>query len=183
MDPDQFRETRLKINGLNEAIRISAENKDKKTADTKFTQATDLLEELGTQAEGEIQQRSVQNLKNKLKFSSGLIEKIKTAKKTSSASGAFEKIIWDEERLSHLSGPFLSKLFENMGTNPDAQVCLSTSGKGIKPSYQVEFGNGETIAFSGSTHKKLKRKLSRDPDKTSPPFSVSTIREILDKQN
>lgn len=180
MDPDQFREIRLEINKLNEDIKISAEKKNQMAAFETLDKASTLLETLNEKAEGEIQSRSVKNLKIKLKYASALIEKIKTTPKK---SASIETISWDEERLAKLSGSFLAKLFDNMDSDTESQVCLSTTGKGVKPSYQIDFGNGNISAFSGSNHKKLKRKLPKTPGRTSPPFSFSNIKTILDNKH
>lgn len=181
MDPDKFREIRLKINRLSEDINISAEKKDEATAIEKLAEASALLENLGTEADGEIQNRSVKNLGNKLKFASTIIEKI--SKTASRKSVSLEKIVWDDERLSQLSSTFLTKLLDNMKVNANSQVCFSTTGKGIKPSYQVDFGNGEVFAFSGSNHKKLKKRLPKNPDKTSSLFPFSKIKNISDDKS
>ena len=180
MDPDQFREIRLKINRLNEDISMSAENKNEVVAIEKLAQATALIEKLVAEADGKIQTRSVKNLENKLKFASTLVEKIKISKTASKRPVPLEKIIWDEERLSHLSNTFLTKLLDNMRTNTNSQVCFSTIGKGIKPSYQIDFGNGEIFAFSGSNHKKLKKNLPKNSERISPPFSFLKIKDISD---
>lgn len=180
MDPDQFRKTRLEINSLIEDVKIDAENKKDEKASEKFAQASTLLEKLGEEAAGEIQLRSVKNIANKLKFSSDLIEKMKISKAVSKKTVTGEKIIWDKERLSCLSETFLVKLLDNMRSNTKSHVCMSPLGKGIKPSYQIDFRNGKISAFSGSNHKKLKRLISKDPLKTSPLFSFAEIKAILE---
>lgn len=183
MDPDQFREIRIRINKLDEDINKSAEKKNEADAIEKLAQASTLLEKLGAEAAGEIQLRSTKNLESKLKSATTLIEKLKTSKTASKKSVSLEKIIWDDERLSHLSNAFLTKLLGNMSVNTNSQVCFSTTGKGIKPSYQIDFGNGEIFAFSGSNHKKLKKRLPKNQDKISSAFSLSEIKNISDNKN
>lgn len=183
MDPDQFREIRLKINRLDEDISMSVEKKNEAAAIEKLAQASTLLEKLEAETAGEIQTRSVKNLESKLESASILIGKIKISKTVSKKFVSLEKIVWDEERLSHLSNTFLTRLLDNMKANTNSQVCFSTTGKGIKPSYQIDFENGEIFAFSGSNHKKLKRKLPENPEKTSPLFSFSKIKNISDNIN
>ena len=185
MDPDNFRRIRLKINDLNEDIKLYSEKNDAESSKNKLSQAQSLIEELKQEAEGEIQERSVKNLENKLKFSLILIDKIKPAKKPtkkSTKSAPVERIDWDTERLSLLSNNFLSKLLSNMEVNTASKVCMSTTGKGVKPSYQIDFGNGDVSAFSGSNHKQLKRKLPNSPDRISQPFSFSEIKSIFDSK-
>ena len=179
MDPDQFRKIRIEINRLNQDIKINVEKGNEIPAIEQLAQASALLEELRAKAAGEIQARSVKNLGSKLKFASILIEKINISQKTSKRSVSSEKITWDEKRLSRLSGTFLRKLLDNMGSDTKSQVYFSAIGKGIKPSYQIDFGNDKIFAFSGSTHKKLKKRFSQNPDSSSPPFSFSKITTIL----
>lgn len=179
MDPDQFREIRLEINRLNDDVKMSVENNDVDIFNKQLNKARVLLEKLVINADGEIQVRSTKNLENKLNFTSTLIDKIKP-QKDGSRKFSSEKIIWDEDRLSLLSNKFLNKLLDNMRSDTKSNVCFSTTGKGVKPSYQIGFETGETSAYSGSSHNQLKRKLSSRPGKTSQPFPYAKIKSILD---
>ena len=186
VEPDQFRKTRIKINELNEDIKTLADKNDADSSKAKLSQAHSLLETLDQEAEGEIQNRSVKNLKSKLKFAAIAVGKIKPGKSTagkSKKSGPTESIVWDNDRLARLSDSYLTRLMANAGENTDSQIYISATGKGVKPSYQIDFGSGKVFAFSGSTHKQLKRKLPGGPDKISKPFSLPTIQSILDGKN
>ncbi|MFH2092965.1 MAG: hypothetical protein ABIJ31_11435 [Pseudomonadota bacterium] len=178
MDPDQFREIRVKISQLCDNIITLAENNDAQTSKNKLSQANVLLDGLTPQAEGEIQQRSVKNLGLKCNALSAMIDKIKVTKKAAPDSN----IDWNEAYLSSLPGNYLSKVFANMGSDKTCRVCFSTAGSGIKASYQIDFGDGKCPAFSGSSHKELKRTLLQSSQKVSQPFSLSTIESIINKK-
>lgn len=182
MDPDQFRKNRVKINQLCEAVQTCADASDAEAAKKKLSQAETTLEELTPQAEGEIQERSVKNLGIKINAAIGIIAKIKPPKRPRRAKAVApgEIIEWTEKRLSSLSETYLSNVFENMKSDETSQVCFSTSGKGVRSSYQVSFEKGSSISFSGSSHKPLKRKLPTSAQKISKPFSLSTIKSIVD---
>ena len=182
MDPDQFRKARIKINQLCETIRTLADENNAELSKKKLVQSSALLEDLIPQAEGEIQKRSVKNLGIRINGVSALIDKIKIPKKKAARSknAAPEQIIdWNEAHLSSLSENYLSKVLTNMETGSDSQVCFSTTGKGIRASYQVAFGDGKSSAFSGSSHKPLKKKLSNSAQKISQPFSLEYIKSIV----
>lgn len=182
MDPDQFREIRLKINRINEDININLEKNDVPAAKKNLNHADTLLEDLAGKADGKIQLRSVKNLGYKLKSSSTLIDKVKPAKTTSKKSGPSEKIIWDEDKLSLLSANYLKKLVDNMKSNMESMVSFSTTGKGLTPSYQIDFGKDGVSSFSGSRHLPLKRNLPQNQDRISKPFPFSTIQTILNNK-
>ena len=184
MDPDNFRKRRIEIKRLCEEIAILSEENDADSSNKKITLARSLLEELADQADGEIQKRSVENLGTKIKVSSLLIDKIKPAgrsKKTTKTVSSAD-IDWDQDRLRFLSVNFLLKLIENMGSDAESRVCLSTKGKGVKPSYQIDFGKGRLVNFSGSAHKPLKGKLSGSQTAISKPFTLTEIRSILEEK-
>lgn len=182
MDPDKFRKTRIQINQLCEEIRILSDKNDAEASLKKLNQAGLLLEELAPQVEGEIQKRSVKNLGMKMNAASSMIDKIKTNKKSGRSENAAGLIKWDEARLSELSPDYLSKALVNIGPKKDCKIRFSTTGKGVRPSYQIDFENGESSAFSGSTHKPLKRLVPKGSQKISQPFPVSVIKSILSKK-
>ena len=81
--------------------------------------------------------------------------------------------------MAQLSPAFLEKLFANMGNDADATVCFGTTGKGVRPGYQIEFANKDKTAFSGSGHKPLKKPGAKSSKKMSQPFSYQQIKTIL----
>lgn len=182
MEPGQFRESRLEINRLVEKIISHIDKKSFDDSKLFFDKAVSLLEVLIPQAEGEIQKRSVKNLRLKMSGLSSRIKKIqpkgKTAGKGTGAS-SYPAIEWNEERIGQLSVNFLEKVFSNMRNNEEARVFFSTTGKGVRPSYQIEFGNDEITAFSGSGHSPLKRTYAPNSSKISQPFSHDLIHSII----
>ncbi len=184
MDPDQFRKARIKINQLCEAIRTLADENNAELSKKKLNQSKTLLEDLGPQAEGEIQERSVKNLGIRIKSVSVLIDKIKIPKKKKARkkAGPEQIIDWNEAHLLTLSDNYLSKVITNMETSNDSQVCFSTTGKGIRASYQIAFGDRKSSAFSGSSHKPLKKKLSSSGKKISQPFSLEYLKSIMERK-
>jgi len=183
MDPNQFREARVRINELCNNIAVLADKKDIETSKETYEKATQLLESLTPQAEGEIQERSVKNLGLKIKVADMLIGKIKPLRKKKPRKTVPKVYIdWTMERLESLSSNYLAKVFANMGTNADTKVYFSATGKGVRPSYQVEASDQDDIAFSGSGHKPLKRKLPSGEKDLSPPFSRSVIESILERK-
>ena len=69
-----------------------------------------------------------------------------------------------------------------MGDNENTKVFFSTAGKGVRPSYQIEFGNDEITAFSGSGHNPLKKTYEPHSNKISQPFSHDLIHSIIQEQ-
>ena len=182
MEPDKFRESRQAINRLCENINLLIDQKDLEASKDGFQEVASKLDMLKPQAEGEIQERSVKNLGIKLKGLSIFIAKLKPKKKPAKKGGkkgTEPAIVWDEERVGQLSPVFLKKVFTNMGGDTDARVCFGTTGKGIRPSYQVEFGNQDVKAFTGSGHKPVEKPLSTGSKKVSQPFPRSLIDSIL----
>ncbi|WP_457551011.1 hypothetical protein [Desulfobacula sp.] len=181
MEPNKFRESRQAINRLCGNINLLIEQKDLEASQEGFLEVDSKLNILKPQAEGKIQKRSVKNLGIKLKGLTALIAKLKPKKKPKKKSLKIEKpsIIWDEERVGQLSPVFLKKVFKNMGDDTNAMVCFGTTGKGIRPSYQIEFVNKDTTGFTGSGHKPMTKPLSPGTKKMSQPFSYSVIGSIL----
>lgn len=183
MNPDEFRKIRLEINKLCDEVEILSEKHDADACNKKIDRAGVCVETLTEQAEGEIQERSVKNLKYRIKYATLLTSKIKI--KPGKAAGASKishstpSIVWDENRLSSLSDNYLMKLLDNMASHEHSNVCFSTTGKGVKPSYQIDFGENQISAYSGSSHKKLKRNLPNGVNKISKPFSLQTIQSII----
>lgn len=185
MDPNQFRETRIEISQLCESIQALTDINDEETSKKKIDQAGVLLKGLTPKAEGEIQERSVKNLGLKIKAATSLIDKMKTTKKPSAKSKnaiPVEIIDWNEERLSTLSNNYLSKVLTNKGSDKDPEIRFGTIGKGVRPSYQIYFENGKSSAFSGSSHKLLKKKLPKSSQKISQPFPFSILESIIKKK-
>lgn len=182
MEPNKFRESRLAINRLCENINILIDNKDLETSKESYQEVASQLDELKPQAEGEIQKRSVKNLSVKV---NGLLTNIDKLKPKSKAGGKRKKkdaepdIIWDKERMGQLAKVFLGKVFTNMARDAEAKVYFNTTGKGIRPSYLVEFSNNDSITFSGSGHSPLKKPLSAATKKISTPFSYEDIEAVL----
>jgi len=185
MEPNKFRESRQEINRLCENINLLIEQKALEASKERYQEVYTQLDILKPQAEGEIQERSVKNLSIKIKALSSYIDKLKPKKKPaikSGKKGAKTAIIWDEERVGQLSTIFLKKLFMNMGDDTEAKVCFGTTGKGIRPSYQIEFSNQDITAFSGTGHKPLKKPLSTGTKKISQYFSHGVIDSILRRE-
>ena len=185
MDPDQFRETRLRINELCNDIILLVDKKDADGSNDALDKANKLLEMLTPEAEGEIQERSVKNLGMKIKVAKSLIKKMKPAKSAGKKTRQTDPkpiIDWTADRLETLSVNYLGKVAANMGAGTDTKVYFSAVGKGVRPSYQVEFNDKEAVAFSGSGHKPLKKKLASGPNHLSPPFSRSVIESILERK-
>lgn len=180
MDPNKFRESRLEINRLCKNIDTLIEQNALEASKACYQEVNTRLDTLKPQAEGEIQERSVKNLSVKVGALRTHIDKMKPEKKRASGKkGTKTAIIWDEERVGQLSPAFLKNLFANMGNDADAKVCFGTTGKGIRPSYQIEFSNQNVIAFSGSGHTPLEKTLSSGAKKISEPFSYGLIDAIL----
>lgn len=183
MEPDKFRKSRQAINQICKNMNEFIDQKSLEDSKECYEEACSKLDVLKPQAEGEIQERSVNNLSMKINALSNHMGKLKP-KKSAPRAGKIAKpsIEWDEERVGQLSPVFLKKLIKNMGKDTDAKVCFGTTGKGIRPSYQIEFGNQETTTFSGSGHKPQEKLLSGSTQKISQPFSYGVIDSILTKK-
>jgi hypothetical protein len=181
MEPDKFRESRQAINRLFENLNVLIEQNAVDASRECCQEAQTQLDRLIPLADNEVQERSVKNLGLKIKHLLSLINKIKVKK--GSASG-IEKIgvipiEWDEDRIKQLSSVFLKKVSANMGNDLNASVCFDTTGKGVRPSYQIRFGNKDTTTFSGSAHKPREKALSGGSHKISRPFSCMAIDSAL----
>jgi len=182
MEPDKFRKSRQAINRLCKDIDLLIEQKELESSTEGYEEVSSKLDILRPQAEGEIQKRSVKNLGIKIKGLSTHIAKLKPKKKPARTAGESKPkvfIEWDKERLGQLSKSFLEKVFNNMVDDKNANVCFGTTGKGIRPSYQIEFGNHETTAFTGSGHRPQEKSLSTGSKNKSRPFSQEEIGSIL----
>jgi hypothetical protein len=182
MEPDKFRESRLAINRQCENINLLIVQKDRETSQVCYEEVSALVDILTPKAEGEVQERSVKNLSLKLKGLLIGIEKLKPKKRPVNKARKKIAIVWDEERLGQLAPVFLQKLMKNMGDDTDAKVCLSTTGKGIRPRYQIEFGNQDIITFSGSAHTPLEKPPLTGKKNMSQPFSHEVIDSIQRKK-
>ena len=178
MEPSKFRESRQSINRLCEQMAQLIEKNAVDESKACFDQAHGQLDELRPQAAGDIQKRSVKNLALKLRGIEGKISKLKVRGSGSSGAGSRgkNKIEWDSERLAQLSKAFLEKILENLAGDPEATVCLGTTGKGIRPNYQIEFKDGRKVAYTGSGHKP---KTGGGARNLSSPFSFKDIEEIV----
>ncbi|MCP4024054.1 MAG: hypothetical protein GY729_19590 [Desulfobacteraceae bacterium] len=187
MEPNLFRKSRESINALCENIDSLIQDKAVDEAKKIFRRVTSKLENLRPHAEGIIQNRSVENLTFKLKYLSSQILKIKPLKKKKKAKSKVKKIpdlIWDKEKINTLKNTFLKKALLNMNDDTDSVIRFGTSGKGIRPNYQITFSNDETFVFSGSSHKTVKREPSFDNKKVSDPFDYKLIETIAgEKEN
>jgi dsDNA-binding SOS-regulon protein len=185
MEPNQFRETRLKINQLCDDVELFADKSDADASKDALEKANELLTALTPEAAGEIQERSVRNLGLKIKVAKTLIKKIKPKKAASRKTGPAvpkEYIDWTVDRLETLSANYLSRVFANMDSSNETGVYFSAVGKGVRPSYQIELKDGTKTAYSGSGHKPLKRNLPDNGKEISPSFSRSTIESILEQK-
>jgi len=165
-----------------ENINTLIDKKDLETSKECYQEVASQLDILKPQAEGEIQKRSVKNLSVKINALLTYIDKLKPKSKAAGKrgkKGPETLIVWDDERVGQLATVFLKKVYTNMGKDADSIVYFSTTGKGIRPSYQVNFSNDDSITFSGSGHSPLKKSLSSGAKKISPPFSYEKIEAIL----
>ncbi len=184
MEPNKFRESRQAINRLCKNIDNLIEEKSLEGSKEIYEEVYAKWETLNPQAEGEIQERSVKNLSVKINGLSMRIAKLKPAKKPKikGERKGPTGIVWDEERVGQLSPAFLKKLLTNMAKDADAAVCFGTTGKGIRPNYQVHYSNKEVIVFTGSGHKPLDKPISAGAKKISQPFSFEVIASALNKK-
>jgi hypothetical protein len=88
-------------------------------------------------------------------------------------------IVWDEARLAELNPVFLEKILHNIGTDENATVCLGTTGKGIRPNYQIHFSDKTLTAYSGASHKPNQKPGADHTKNVSPPFSRAIIETAL----
>ncbi|WP_020588157.1 hypothetical protein [Desulfobacter curvatus] len=183
MEPTKFRESRLAINRLCEQMDELIEKKEVDESRACFDQAFGELDELRPKASGDIQERSVKNLAMKLKGMEVRIAKLKTKGTASSGSGSRVKnnIEWDIERVAQLSKPFLEKVLKNMAVDPESKVLFGTTGKGIRPNYQIEFKDGQIVSYTGSGHKPKASPKGQGAKNLSSPFSFQEIDGILNK--
>ena len=180
MEPTRFRESRLSINRLCEQMDQLIEKKEVDESRACFDQAFGELDELRPKASGDIQERSVKNLAMKLKGMEDRISKLKT-KGTASGSGSRVKnnIEWDIDRVAQLSKTFLEKVVKNMAVDSESKVLFGTTGKGIRPNYQIEFKDGHVVSFTGSGHKPKASPKGQGAKNLSAPFSFQEIDAIL----
>ena len=181
MEPTKFRESRLAINRLCDQMDQLIEQKEVDESRACFDQAFGELDELRPKASGDIQERSVKNLAMKLKGMEGRIAKLKTKGTTSSGSGSRAKnnIDWDLDRVAQLSKNFLEKVLQNMAGDAESKVLFGTTGKGIRPNYQITFKDGQTISFTGSGHKPKAGPTGQAAKNLSSPFSFQDINGIV----
>jgi len=184
MEPNKFRESRQAINRLCKNADALIEKKSLEGSKEIYEEVYAKLEVLNPLAEGEIQERSVKNLGVKINGLSMRIAKLKPAKKPANrgAKKGPTGIVWNEERVGQLSPAFLKKLLTNMTKDTGATVCFGTTGKGIRPNYQIKFSNEEVTVFTGSGHKPLDKPLSAGAKKISQPFPYGVIDSALGKK-
>ncbi|MGD9825270.1 hypothetical protein [Desulfobacter sp.] len=181
MEPSKFRKSRLAINRLCEQMDQLIEDKEVDESRACFDQAFGELDELRPKASGDIQERSVKNLTMKLKGMEDRISKLKTKGTASSGPGSRVKnnIEWDIDRVAQLSKAFLEKVLENMAGDPGSNVLFGTTGKGIRPNYQIEFKDGRMASFTGSGHKPKAGAKDQGAKNLSAAFPFQDIYAIL----
>jgi hypothetical protein len=182
MEPDKFRESRQEINRMCKTVHALIDQKDLEESRAGYEKVHEQLSVLKPQAEGEIQKRSVKNLGIKLKNLSTLIHKLKPKSGRSGSAGK-AGITWDEERLSQLAPLFLEKVLQNMEKDEESAVCLGTTGKGIRPNYQILYSDKTVTPFSGSSHKPNLNPGAANTKNISPPFSRHIIQSVLTQKN
>ncbi len=178
MEPDQFRESRVAINRLCDNILQMIDAKKTEKAKSYHNEASEQLDQLRSQAEGEVQERSIKNLASKVNMLSMQIQKIKPGASAAKRKKS-QRIEWDEKRIASLAPNFLLKLLENMGTHKHVTVCFGTSGKGIRPNYQILLGPEKSMAYSGSSHKPLAKTMDAKSGRLSRPFTRNVIEKAL----
>jgi hypothetical protein len=183
MEPSKFRESRLSINSLCEQLDQLIEQEEVDESRACFEQAFGELDELKPKVSGDIQERSVKNLAMKLKGMEERISKLKTKGTASSGSGSRVKnnIEWDIDRVAQLARTFLEKVLKNMAGDPESKVFFGTTGKGIRPNYQVQFKEGQITSFTGSGHKPKAVSAGEGAKNLSAPFSFEEVDAILNK--
>ena len=183
MEPTKFRESRLAINRLCDQMDQLIEQKEVDESRACFDQAFGELDELRPKASGDIQERSVKNLTMKLRGMEVRIAKLKTKGTTSSGSGSRVKncIEWDLDRVAQLSNTFLEKVLQNMSGDAESKVLFGTTGKGIRPNYQIDFKDGKSASFTGSGHKPKAGPAGQAAKNLSSPFSFQEINDVLFK--
>jgi hypothetical protein len=182
MEPDKFRESRQEINRMCKNVHALIDQKALEESQVGYEKVHEQLSILKPLAEGEIQKRSVKNLGIKLKNLSTLIRKLKPKAGGTRKAGKVG-IAWDEERLSQLATPFLEKVLQNAGEDQGAAVSLGTTGKGVRPNYQVHFSDSRITSFSGSSHKPSQKPNAGKTKNISPPFSRQIIENILARKD
>jgi hypothetical protein len=177
MEPSKFRESRQAINRLCDNIIALIDLKDQETSTECHVEVCAKLEILTPLAEGEVQERSVKNLSVKLKALLMHIGKLKPKKvsKRGLPKEPFVPIEWDDARVKTLSPAFLKKVRRNMTQDEKAAVYFGTTGKGIRPSYEIKYEDSKMTAFSGSGHTPLAKLISAGKKKVSQPFSYELI--------
>ncbi len=178
MEPDKFRESRQEINRMCKNVHSLIDQKALEESKQGYEKVNEQLKILKPQAEGEIQKRSVKNLGIKLKNLSTLIHKLKPKSGGARKAGK-AGIVWDEARLADLDTLFLEKMVQNMGADDNAAVCLGTTGKGIRPNYQIQFSDKTLTTYSGASHKPNQKSGAGKTKNISPPFSLHVIETIL----
>lgn len=184
MEPDKFRESRQAINRLCENLALLIEQNAADASRECCREAQEKLDRLIPEADDEVQLRSVKNLGLKIKHLLSLINKLKVKKTAASGREKNETIPveWDEDRIKQLSPAFLKKVSANMGSDSKASVCFDITGKGVRPSYQIRFGNQEITTFSGSAHKPKEKSLLGGSHKISRPFSSMAINSAVNRK-
>ena len=181
MEPTKFRESRLSINRLCEQMDQLIEKKEVDESRACFDKAFGELDELTPKASGDIQERSVKNLAMKLRGMDDRISKLKTKGTASSGSRVKNNIEWDIDRVAQLSKAFLGKVLKNMAVDSESKVLFGTTGKGIRPNYQIEYKDGQVIAFTGSGHKPKAGPKGQGAKNLSAPFPFQEIDGIFNK--
>jgi hypothetical protein len=179
MEPNKFRESRLAINQMVQNTMNIIDQNELDASNEAFQDVSSRLDILTPQAEGEVQERSVKNLRIRVNALTTLIAKIKPKKKPRQPKNPQPNFEWDDEHVGQLSPAFLKKVLKNMADDKEAKVCFGTTGKGIRPSYQIGFSNKDNTSFSGSSHNSLKKSLSTGTKKVSKPFSYDLIQSVL----
>lgn len=184
MEPNLFRESRLSIKRMYERIDRLIEKKAVEESLTNLEKVEEDLAALRPKAEGEIQKRSVKNLKIHYKYLAARVGKLKNTRTVSGTSGRSRKlpaIQWDEQRLSQLANAYLEKVLNNMKGDPQAVVMLGTTGKGIRPNYQIQYGDGSVKGYTGSGHKVREVLIADGVKHLSPPFGIEVIQKVLNQ--
>lgn len=184
MEPNLFRESRRSINRMYERINRLIEKKAVEESVSNLEKVEEDLAALRPEAEGEIQKRSVNNLKIRYRHLEERVRKLKTTRTVSGSPGRSRKepaILWDEERLSQLAKPYLQKVHGNMKGDANAVVMLGTTGKGIRPNYTIKYGDGTLKGFTGSGHKPREVLVTDGGKNLSPPFGLDVLDRVLAK--
>lgn len=76
---------------------------------------------------------------------------------------------------------FLLNVLNNLGDDDVAVVRFGTTGKGLRPNYEIDHGNGESYCFKGANHASLPSSETFDKKLLSAPISQKELEHLIDR--